>query len=37
MSSEDRIIHLIEEVRKVKSEAVLIEIEAILSSYNKDL
>ena len=35
MYSEERIVHLIEEVRKVKSDAVLAEIETILNSYNK--
>jgi hypothetical protein len=34
MYSEARKIHLIEEVLKVKSEAVLLQIETILNSYN---
>jgi hypothetical protein len=34
MYSEARKIHLIEKVLKVKSEAVLIELESILNSYN---
>lgn len=34
MYSEARKIHLIEEVLKIKSDAVLLEIETILSSYN---
>jgi len=34
MYSEARKIHLIEEVLKVKNDAVLLEIETILNSYN---
>jgi hypothetical protein len=35
MSSEARKIHLIEEVLKIKNEAVLIELEAVIDSANK--
>jgi len=35
MYSEARKIHLIEEMLKIKSDAVLIEIETILNSYNR--
>jgi hypothetical protein len=35
MYSETRKIHLIEEVLKVKNDAVLFEIESILNNYNK--
>lgn len=35
MYSETRKIHLIEDVLKVKNDAVLIEIEAILNNYNQ--